>query len=151
MFFSPKQVAENLHVSSSTVRRYAATFGDLLSAHANPESGKRRSFTTADVEKLRLIQGYLAAGLSEQDTRAQLITHEPVTVLLRESSETTYGSSIEHTLSVLADQKHLLEVQARQIADQSQRLTQQDAKIARLEARLDHLGQEVETLKASQG
>jgi DNA-binding transcriptional MerR regulator len=141
MFYSPKQVADSLGVSSSTVRRYAATFGDMLSEYANPESGKRRSFTTADIDILRVIQGYLAAGLSEEETRRQLSIHEPTTIALREPAEHAYGSSLEQTLSVLADQKPLLDAQARQIAEQGER-------IGRLEARLERLSQEIETLKA---
>jgi DNA-binding transcriptional MerR regulator len=140
MFYSPKQVAESLGVSGSTVRRYAATFGDMLSEYANPESGKRRSFTTADIDILRMIQGYLAAGLSEQETRRQMATHEPATVALRETAELTYGSSLEQTLSVLADQKHMLDAQARLIAEQGER-------IGRLEARLERFSQVVEALK----
>lgn len=137
MFFSPKQVADHLGVSSSTVRRYAATFGDMLSEYANPETGKRRSFTSADVEVMRVIQGYLAAGLSEQETRHQLATHEPPTAALRESAEQAYGSSLEQTLSVLADQKQMLDAQARLIAEQGER-------IGRLEARLERLSQVIQ-------
>ena len=141
MFYSPKQVADSLGVSSSTVRRYAATFGDMLSEYANPESGKRRSFTTADIDILRVIQGYLAAGLSEEETRRQLSIHEPATIALRESPESTHGSSLEETLSVVVDQKQLLDAQARLIAEQGER-------IGRLEARLERLSQEIETLRA---
>lgn len=129
MFFSPKQVAETLNVSTSTVRRYAATFGDLLSEHANPESGKRRSFTTADIEKLRMIQSYLTAGLSEPEIRHQLAIQEPSTVALRETAELPYGSSLEETLGALLDHKQLLDAQARQIADHSERITQLEARL----------------------
>lgn len=137
MFFSPKQVAESLGVSGSTVRRYAATFGDLLSDYANPGAGRRRSFSSADVEMLRQIQSFLGAGLSEQEARAQLAVHRPPEVRLRETGDSTY-----ETLAALADQKPLLEAQARQIADQGER-------IGRLEVRVDRLAQEIETLKAS--
>lgn len=137
MFFSPKQVAESLGVSGSTVRRYAAIFSDLLSGYANPGAGKRRSFSSADVEILRQIQSLLGAGLSEQETRAQLAVPRPSAVTLRERGDSTY-----ETLAALADQKPLLEAQARQIADQGER-------IGRLEVRVDRLAQEIETLKAS--
>lgn len=141
MFYSPKQVAENLGVSGSTVRRYAATFGDMLSEYANPETGKRRSFTSADIEVLRVIQSYLAAGLSERETRHQMTIHETANVALRESPEHAYSSSLEQTLGVLADQKQMLDAQARVIAEQGER-------IGRLEARLERLSQVVEALKA---
>jgi DNA-binding transcriptional MerR regulator len=141
MFFSPKQVAESLGVSGSTVRRYAAVFGDLLSGYANPGEGKRRSFTSADVDMLRLIQSYLGAGLSEQQTRAQLASHQPAAASVRDPADSFYGSPLEQALAVLADQKPLLDAQARQIAEQGER-------IGRLEARLERLSQEVETLKA---
>lgn len=142
MFYSPKQVAESLGVSGSTVRRYAATFGDMLSEYANPETGKRRSFTSADIEVLRVIQGYLTAGLSEQETRRQMTIHEPATITLRESPEHAYGTSLEQTLSVLADQKQALDAQARLIAEQGER-------IGRLEARLERLSQVVQALEGA--
>lgn len=144
MFYSPKQAAENLGISGSTVRRYAATFGDMLSEYANPETGKRRSFTSADVEVMRVIQSYLAAGLSEQETRYQMTIHETATIALRESPKHAYGSSLEQTLSVLADQKQALDAQARLIAEQGER-------IGRLEARLERLSQVVEAPKAGSG
>jgi len=85
----------------------------MLSEYANPVSGKRRSFTSADIDILRVIQGYLAAGLSEEETRRQLSIHEPATIALQESPEFTHSSFLEQTLSVLADQKQLLDAQTR--------------------------------------
>ncbi len=135
MFFSPKQVAESLGVSGSTVRRYAATYGDLLSPYANPERGRRRSFTEADVDLLRQMQSLLAAGLSERDMRAQLVTYQSAAAVLREAADVSYGASVEQVLAALADQKPLLEAQARMIAELGER-------VGRLEARLERLSQQ---------
>lgn len=142
MFFSPKQVAESIGVSGSTVRRYATVFDDLLSVYANPGEGKRRSFTSADVEMLRLARSYLGAGLSEQQTREQLANRQPAAVSVREPADGYYGLPLEQALAIVADQKPLLDAQARLIAEQGTR-------IGRLETRLERLSQEIETLRAS--
>lgn len=58
--FTPAQVAQTLSVPPSTLRRWAKHFAAFLS----PQSGKKRTYTVADLDTLKRIQELSAQGLS---------------------------------------------------------------------------------------
>ena len=58
--FTPAQVAQTLSVPPSTLRRWAKHFASYLS----PQSGKKRTYTIADIDTLKRIQELSAKGLS---------------------------------------------------------------------------------------
>ena len=58
--FTPAQVAQTLSVPPSTLRRWAKHFASYLS----PQSGKKRTYTVADIDTLKRIQDLSAQGLS---------------------------------------------------------------------------------------
>ena len=67
--FTPAQVAQTLSVPPSTLRRWAKHFASYLS----PQSGKKRTYTVADLDTLKRIQELSAKGLS-YDQIAQTLT-----------------------------------------------------------------------------
>ncbi len=58
--FTPAQVAQTLNTPPSTLRRWAKHFAAFLS----PQSGKKRTYTIADIDTLKRIQDLSAQGLS---------------------------------------------------------------------------------------
>jgi len=75
----PAEVARELGVSSSTLRRWSQQFGDLLSSEAGTPtsqfSGKitHRRYASADVETLQRVQGLMKQGLTAEEIRTQLV------------------------------------------------------------------------------
>lgn len=73
----PKDVTTRLGISSTTLRRWAATFGDYLSptaASAIAQTGgpAQRRYTDADVALLAAIQRELASGRTVDETLVRL-------------------------------------------------------------------------------
>jgi len=120
----PSEVANQLQVSPSTLRRWSNEFADYLSDVAgrpdsDPDGGtSHRRYTDGDVETLMTIKGLLAEGLTyvqvsrrlealrsrrasaeeqEEDTEPQVMTLGPS---LRE------GSSASPAVTVLSDTLH---------------------------------------------
>ena len=56
--FTPAQVAQTLNTPPSTLRRWAKHFAAFLS----PQSGKKRTYTVADIDTLKRIQDLSAQG-----------------------------------------------------------------------------------------
>ena len=57
---TPKQVSESLNVPSSTIRRWAARFEDVLSK----QESKKRMYTMEDLDTFRKIRDYSKQGKS---------------------------------------------------------------------------------------
>lgn len=75
--YRPREVAELLGVPPSTLRTYAATFGQLLSEEARPDGGhgkgfRHRRYGEADLRVLREAKNLLDAGMSYQAALSRL-------------------------------------------------------------------------------
>lgn len=53
--YTPKQVADSLNLSSTTIRIYSAKWADYLSPAANPEAGQPRQYSEEDLAVLTTI------------------------------------------------------------------------------------------------
>lgn len=53
--FTPKQVADRLNLSSTTIRIYSHKWADYLSPSANPEAGQPRLYSDEDIAVLTTI------------------------------------------------------------------------------------------------
>lgn len=53
--FTPKQVADSLNLSSTTIRNYSRLWADYLSPSANPEAGQGRLYTEDDLAVMATI------------------------------------------------------------------------------------------------
>jgi DNA-binding transcriptional MerR regulator len=53
--FTPKQVADSLNISATTIRNYSRLWAEYLSPSANPESGQARLYTEDDIAVMATI------------------------------------------------------------------------------------------------
>ena len=114
--FTPAQVAQTLSVPPSTLRRWAKHFAAFLS----PQSGKKRTYTVADIDTLKRIQDLSAQGLSY--------------------------AQISQTLSVVSQPP--ADTALISIADFAQALESAHAQLAAVQAQLTQQAQELDAIKA---
>ena len=114
--FTPAQVAQTLSVPPSTLRRWAKHFASYLS----PQSGKKRTYTVADIDTLRRIQELSAQGLSYEH--------------------------IAQTLSIVSAPP--ADTALVSVADFAQALESAHAQLASLQAQLTQQAQELDAIKA---
>ena len=114
--FTPAQVAQTLSVPPSTLRRWAKRFAPFLS----PQSGKKRTYTVADIDTLKRIQDLSAQGLSY----AQIA--QTLTVVSQPPADTALIS----------------------LADFAQALESAGAQLAAVQAQLTQQAQELDAIKA---
>lgn len=70
---TPKQVSETLNVPSSTIRRWAVRFKDVLSK----QEGKKRIYTLEDVDTFRRIRDFSKQGRNLDAIEAELRVFKP--------------------------------------------------------------------------
>ena len=109
--FTPAQVAQTLSVPPSTLRRQAKYFAAFLS----PQSGKKRTYTVADIDTLRRIQELSAQGLSY----AQIA--QTLTVVSQPPADTALISLADFAQALESTHAQLAAVQA-QLTQQAQAL-----------------------------
>ena len=97
---TPKQVSESLNVPSSTIRRWAVRFEDVLSK----QDSKKRMYTMEDLDTFRKIRDYSKQGKSldniadklkivsskvdqEQNTETGLILHPELVRFMQNIAE----------------------------------------------------------------
>ena len=114
--FTPAQVAQTLNTPPSTLRRWAKRFAAFLS----PQSGKKRTYTVADIDTLKRIQDLSAQGLSY----AQIA--QTLTVVSQPPADTALIS----------------------LADFAQALESAHAQLAAVQAQLNQQAQELDAIKA---
>ena len=117
---TPKQVSESLNVPSSTIRRWAARFEDVLSK----QESKKRMYTMEDLDTFRKIRDYSKQGKSldniadklkivsskvdqEQNTETGLILHPELVRFMQD----------------IAEQNVALQLQADKLQEQVDKLT----------------------------
>jgi len=75
----PAEVARELGVSPSTLRRWSQQFGDLLSPEAGTPTSQfsgritHRRYASADVETLQNVRGLMQQGLTTEEIRTHLV------------------------------------------------------------------------------
>ena len=114
--FTPAQVAQTLNTPPSTLRRWAKRFAAFLS----PQSGKKRTYTIADIDTLKRIQDLSAQGLSY--------------------------AQIAQTLSVVSQPP--ADTALISLADFAQALESTHAQLAAVQAQLTQQAQELDAIKA---
>lgn len=128
----PTQLAEMLDVSESTIKRWCLRLSEFLSEYATPSHRSQRRLTEQDVLLLRRVKELLDTGLSLEAIAAQLKEES-----LKLPADLPAASGVA---SDARDPWSTLEDALARIAIQEQRSAQ-------LEAGLERLSQEVETLK----
>ena len=83
--FTPKQVSVMLKIPTSSLRRYASVFGDMLSESAS-QPGKRRLYNDSDLVTLGKIRQLTSSKKTPDEIRAllQVVDDDPppVTALM---------------------------------------------------------------------
>ena len=110
--FTPAQVAQTLSVPPSTLRRWAKHFASYLS----PQSGKKRTYTVADLDTLKRIQELSAKGLS-YDQIAQTLT-----LVSAPPADTALVSVADFAQALESARAQLASLQA-QVAQQAEELS----------------------------
>jgi DNA-binding transcriptional MerR regulator len=70
--YSSHNVCEFFEISRETVRSWSREFAPYLSPTANPEQGRQRQFTDADLRVLSLVADFKKQGLLYSDAHAAL-------------------------------------------------------------------------------
>jgi len=109
--FTPAQVAQTLNTPPSTLRRWAKRFAAFLS----PQSGKKRTYTVADIDTLKRIQDLSAQGLSY----AQIA--QTLTVVSQPPADTALISLADFAQALESAHAQLASLQA-QVAQQAEEL-----------------------------
>ncbi len=109
--FTPAQVAQTLNTPPSTLRRWAKRFAAFLS----PQSGKKRTYTIADIDTLKRIQDLSAQGLSY----AQIA--QTLTVVSQPPADTALISLADFAQALEGAHAQLASLQA-QVAQQAEEL-----------------------------
>ena len=109
--FTPAQVAQTLNTPPSTLRRWAKRFAAFLS----PQSGKKRTYTVADMDTLKRIKDLSAQGLSY----AQIA--QTLTVVNQPPADTALISLADFAQALESAHDQLAAVQA-QLNQQAQEL-----------------------------
>jgi len=70
--FTPKQVADSLDLSSTTIRNYSRLWADYLSLSANPQAGQGRLYSEDDIAVISTIVALRENGATTDQIRAAL-------------------------------------------------------------------------------
>lgn len=70
---TPQEVARQLEISPSSLRRWSDEFADHLSAEASSSQGKsHRRYTDADLDTLKTVKNLMSAGMTYEQVRQHL-------------------------------------------------------------------------------
>lgn len=70
--YNPGRAAKQVNIPISTLRLWCKTYGEFLSAGANPPAGEERRFTVADVEVLKAVAQLRNNGMLPPDIAQRL-------------------------------------------------------------------------------
>ena len=73
-FYTTQHLRTIFKVSHQTIKNWADEFASYLSPTANPEAGKKRLYTTEDVQVFALVKDYRQRGYTYEDVHTALKT-----------------------------------------------------------------------------
>ncbi len=146
-YFKPVEVARQLGIADSTLRRYSTDFARHLSPGAAPEPGAKRLFRPSDVAILKRAKELLDMGNTIEAVNDLLALEDFSTVEAEEAQETPPGATpasdaTQALVSLLGGQ-----VIAAQ-ADQAQRLSRQDMELGDLAEQMADLRERLARMEA---
>lgn len=129
--YTVSQIADDLNVSTDTVRRYTRHFDSHLSEDASPEPGSVRLFTPADLFMLRQAREYMRSGHTYDQTDDYLATIRAPDDLPEETStDLATTAAVQQVTSALLSLTETIE-------QQNALLTRTDAQESRIDAQED--------------
>jgi DNA-binding transcriptional MerR regulator len=143
----PVEVARQMGIADSTLRRYCTDFARHLSPDAAPDAGVKRRFRPSDVAILKRAKELLDMGNTIETVNDLLALDDFSTVEAEEAQETPPGATpasdaTQALVSLLGGQ-----VIAAQ-ADQAQRLSRQDAELGDLAEQIADLRERLARMEA---
>jgi DNA-binding transcriptional MerR regulator len=143
----PVEVARQMGIADSTLRRYCTDFARHLSPDAAPDAGVKRRFRPSDVAILKRAKELLDMGNTIEAVNELLALDDFSTVEAEEAQETPPGATpatdaTQALVSLLGGQ-----VIAAQ-ADQAQRLSRQDAELGDLAEQIADLRERLARMEA---
>ena len=149
--FTPKQVADNLNLSSTTIRNYSRLWSDYLSPAANPQAGQPRLYSEDDLAVIATIAALRDNQATTDQIRAALDEGqrlEPVRPLEDEraaradqaaadpgqASAAAAAAAASTAIDIYRDRVNQLEARADQLAD---RLIEAEKRAAAAEKELE--------------
>lgn len=132
--FTPAQVSEMLKIPSSSLRRYATDYADMLSSHA-AQDGKKRRYTDEDLVTLKKIRGLAATHKTPDEIRQllQVIEQQPPTTAQDETTDKTLALAYPELLEQLDHIKSMLANKDAQINDLTARLSALEERAQQIE------------------
>jgi len=139
---TPAQAAEMCSISTRTLARWALAFSDSLSEAAS-RKGRKRFFSSADIETLRKADAYIQDGMSIADAAALLPVIDPeeektTALMLSPEVALQVGQIIEVT-DTLKEEMYRLRDKNDRLEERNIRLEQKNERnedrLQRLEAR----------------
>ena len=112
---TPKQVSESLNVPSSTIRRWAVRFEDVLSK----QEGKKRMYTMEDLDTFRKIRDYSKQGKSLDNIADKLkIVSSKVDQEQKPETGLILHPELVSFMQNIAEQNVALQLQANKLQEQ---------------------------------
>ncbi len=137
-YIKPVDVARQLGIADSTLRRYCTDFARHLSPDAAPEAGVRRRFRSSDVAILKRAKELLDMGNTIEAANDLLGLDDFSTAEAEEAQETPPGATPASDATQALVQLLGGQVIAAQ-ADQAQRLSRQDMELGGLNEQIADL------------
>jgi len=117
---TPKQVSESLNVPSSTIRRWAVRFEDVLSK----QDSKKRMYTMEDLDTFRKIRDYSKQGKSLDNIADKLkIVASKVDQEQKPETGLILHPELVSFMQNIAEQNVALQLQANKLQEQVDQLT----------------------------
>ena len=117
---TPKQVSESLNVPSSTIRRWAVRFEDVLSK----QDSKKRMYTMEDLDTFRKIRDYSKQGKSLDNIADKLkIVASKVDQEQKPETGLILHPVLVSFMQNIAEQNVALQLQANKLQEQVDQLT----------------------------
>ena len=117
---TPKQVSESLNVPSSTIRRWAARFEDVLSK----QDSKKRMYTMEDLDTFRKIRDYSKQGKSLDNIADKLkIVSSKVDQEQKPETGLILYPELVRFMQDIAEQNVALQLQADKLQEQIDQLS----------------------------
>lgn len=152
--YTPKQVADQLGLSGTTIRNYGRQWSDYLSPSANPQTGQARLYTEDDLAVLTTIAALRENQATADQIRAALDqgqrlepirppVEEPTTkqtdqTAADQADRAADRAAAETAIAIYRDRVTAVEARADQLAD---RLIEAEKRAAAAEKELDILRQ----------
>lgn len=140
--FSPSRAAKQVGIPPNTLRAWCRTYGEFLSAQANPPTGEERQLTAGDIEVLRAVAALRANDLPIEAIQQRLRENLPEALQTPlQAPETPVTASPGTSLAPTAPNtpEAFLAVATQQLSDVARKVETVDDRIAQVDQRLQRV------------